>query len=113
MGCSTNVPREKVCGSYVASYPFGTETITLKPDGTVEQQIVIKNQPPVTVQAKWEFDDKTSRIDFSGLKVVLDGLGQQRSNWQTAETGTVSRDLELHWSRVVMASAAKYPYVKR
>jgi hypothetical protein len=113
MGCSTKVASEKVYGSYVASYPFGTETITLNRDGSVVQLVVINGQPPVTVHGTWEFDPEASRVNFSGLMVVADGFGHLRNDWQTVRAGTVSRDVELHWFRVVMASGATYPYVKR
>jgi hypothetical protein len=112
LGCSSSVPVEKVYGSYVASYPFGTETITLNRDGTVVQLVAIKGQPPITVHGTWEFDSGESRVNLSGLMVVVDGFGHLQSDWQTVKAGTVSRDVELRWFRVVMASAATYPYVK-
>ena len=41
-GCS--VPLEKLYGTYVASYPFGTETITLHRDGSFIQHVVVNGK---------------------------------------------------------------------
>ena len=40
-GCSTTVAADRVYGTYVASYPFGTDTITLNRDGTFEQRVMV------------------------------------------------------------------------
>jgi hypothetical protein len=44
IGCSMTVPAEKVYGTYVVSYPFGTETITLNRDGTFSQHVATSEQ---------------------------------------------------------------------
>jgi hypothetical protein len=113
IGCSTNVPLEKVYGMYKASYPFGTETITLNRGGSLVQVIAMKDQPPVTVYGKWKFDSQGSRVNLEDIKIVVDGTGQLSSDWQTAMPGTASLDVEMHWFRIIMASAATYPYVKQ
>ena len=113
VGCSMTVPAEKVYGTYVASYPFGTETITLNRDGTFVQRVAVKQERPVTVRGKWDFDPKESRANFYGAMIVADGFDHLRTDWQTVTTGIVSLDVERHWFRVVMGSAVTHPYIKQ
>jgi len=113
IGCSMTVPAEKVYGTYVASYPFGTETITLNRDGTFVQSVAIKQEQPVTVRGTWDFDPKESRANFYGAMIVADGFDHLRRDWRTVTTGIVSLDVERRWFRVVMGSASTYPYVKQ
>jgi hypothetical protein len=107
------VPPEKVCGTDVASYSFGTETITVSRDGTFSQRVAIQQEPPVTVHGKWEFDPKESRANFYGAMIVTDGLDHIRSDWLTVTPGIVSLDVEEHWFKIVMDSAATHPYIKQ
>jgi hypothetical protein len=113
LGCSLTVPTEEVYGTYVRSYPFGTETITLNRDGTFAQRVAIKQEEPVTVRGTWDFDPKESRASFYGALLVTDGFGNLRKDWRTVTTGIVSLDVERHWFKIVMASAETYPYVKQ
>ena len=112
-GCSRGVKRDDVYGTYMASYPFGAETITLKRDRSFVQRATIQNQPPATVQGTWEFDQKEGRITLYGSMIIVDGFGRLRNDWRSVDSGIASLDVERHWSRVLMASAAKYPYVKQ
>ena len=111
--CSRRVSSSAVYGTYVASYPFGTETITLKPEGTFRQRVEIKNQKPASVEGTWQFDPKESRITLTGSMVVVDGFDRLRNDWRSVDPGVVSMDVEKHWSKILMASTAKYPYVKQ
>ncbi len=113
IGCAINVPLKKVYGTYKASYPFGIETITLNRDGSFVQEVAMKGQAPVTVHGKWDFDSQGSRVNFDGLMMVVDGTGHLRTDWRTVTPGIASLDVEMHWFRIIMASAATYPYVKQ
>jgi len=113
VGCSMTVPAERVYGTYIASYPFGTETITLNGDGTFVQRVAIRQEQPVTVRGTWEFDPKESRANFHRVMIVTDGFDHLRSDWRTVTTGIVSLDVERRWFRVLMDSAATYPYIKQ
>lgn len=112
-GCSMNVPLKRVYGTYKASYPFGVENITLSEDGTFVQEVAVKDQAPLTVHGKWDFETKASRVNFDHLMMVVDGTGHLKSDWQMATPGITSLDVETHWFRLTMASAAAYPYVKQ
>ena len=108
------VPAEKVYGTYVASYPFGTETLTLNRDGTFVQQVHMKNEHPVTVRGSWSFDPKEkSRVDLYGLMFVVDGFSELRSDWRTVKPGLASFGVQRRWFKVMMGSAGRYPYVKQ
>lgn len=113
MGCSVSVPTDKVNGTYKASYPFGSETISLNSNGTFIQEIAINNQAPVTVNGRWDYDAKEGRVNLEGFVSIVDRSGGLRSDWRTVKPGLASLDVEMHWFRIVMASAAEHPYVKQ
>jgi len=113
VGCSTTVATEKVYGTYVASYPFGTDAITLNRDGTFVQRVAIGQEQPVTVHGTWDFDPKESRANFYGALVVADGFDHLRKDWRVPTTGIVSLDIERRWFKVVMATGSTYPYIKQ
>jgi hypothetical protein len=114
-GCSWNVPAEEVYGTYVASYPYGTETVTLNRDGTFVQSIAIKQETTVTVQGTWEFESGTgeTRVTFHGARVVDSGSDHPKKDWQTAPTGLVSLDISIIWFHVQMATGDAHPYMKQ
>jgi hypothetical protein len=113
VGCSMTVRADKVYGTYVASYPFGTDTVTLNRDGTFVQCVAIRQEQPVTVHGTWDFDQTESRANFYRALIVTDGFDNLRRDWRIATTGIVSLDVERHWFRVVMASGTTHPYVKQ
>jgi hypothetical protein len=105
------VPADRLYGTYVASYPFGTDTITLSRDGTFIQQIAVRQEQTVTVHGKWDFDRKESRVGFDDALVIDDGFGHLRPDWR--KPGIASLEVEEQWFRVVMNSGSAYPYLKR
>jgi hypothetical protein len=112
-GCVLNVPVERVYGTYVATYPYGTETMTLNSDGTLIQRAAINKESPLTVRGRWEFDPAESRVSIHGVMIVDDGFGHLKADWQTVTTGLVSFSVEMHWFRVVIGSGLRYPYTKK
>lgn len=104
--CAITVSAKDVYGIYVASYPFGIETMTLNPDGTFVQSIEIKQAEPTTVRGRWEFDPKESRVTFHGAMMVADRFDAPRPDWRTPTLGLVSLDVEKHWFRIVIGSAS-------
>jgi len=108
-----SVPTEKLYGTYVSSYPFGTETLRLNSDGTFVQTAAIKEAKPVTVRGTWEFDPGESRITLHGSLIVSDGFNHLRSGWDTASTGLDALSVEILWFRVVIGSGLPNPYIKR
>ncbi|MFP5239404.1 MAG: hypothetical protein ACLGQW_06205 [Acidobacteriota bacterium] len=113
VGCSDKVPIDKVYGTYKTSYPFGTETIILQSSGKFTQHVAVNGQQEVTVSGRWEYDQNASRVNFEGLMIVLDGFGQLRNGWSEVKPGISSLNVEKNWFRIIMASAAPYPYLKQ
>ena len=113
LGCSLRVPIEEMYGTYIASYPFGTDTITLNRNGTFVQRVAVNQEQPVIVRGTWDFDAKVHRISLYGAIVVDDGFGDLRKDWRTVTTGIVSPDVDKRWFKVVMTLNPEYPYVKQ
>ena len=108
-----HVPAAKVCGTYAASYPYGTETLTLNRDGTFDQRVVVNRGHPVAARGRWEFDSDDSRITLYGAMSVDNGFGNLRGDWQRTDSGLVALSVEMHWFRVVIGSGEAYPYRKQ
>jgi hypothetical protein len=112
-GCEMNVRESKVYGTYVASYPYGTETITFNSDHTFIQSVVIEQEKPAVVRGNWEFDSKHSRVSYTRALLVDDGFGGLRPDWRSPTNGWTSMSVEMHWFRIVIGSGLPFPYVKR
>jgi hypothetical protein len=112
-GCSLSVPVDEVYGTYIASYPFGTETLTLNRDGTFVQKVVVEHQGFAGAQGKWEFDASESLVTFYGALVVDDGRDHVRPDWRVPPSGVAGFYVEKEWFTVVMASGLPHPYIKQ
>jgi hypothetical protein len=113
ISCAKTVDRDKVYGTYTASFPLGTDTITLNQDGSFNQRVAIVNEQPVTVKGSWTFDSDKSRVDLVGSLIILDGFDKLKSDWRSVSPGIVSLDVEQHWLKIHMRSASQYPYIKQ
>lgn len=118
VSCSTHVPLKDLYGSYVASYPFGKEELTLNPDFTFVQKVTIHGQKPTIAHGQWKFDSINSSadsyVDLYGSMWVVDGFDHLRSDWRKINPGmTASLPAELLWFRVTLNSGGDYPYVKQ
>jgi|GraSoiStandDraft_24_1057298.scaffolds.fasta_scaffold146365_2 hypothetical protein len=111
-GCSTTVAPEKVYGTYLADYPFGSASLKLEHDGSFVQEVTIKDQEPKTVRGSWNFDRVRSEITLHGALAVADGYGHLSNSWQTTED-LVNQRVERLWFRVVIEISVDYPYVKQ
>jgi hypothetical protein len=111
--CSMAVPQEEVYGTYVASYPFGTDTLVLNRNGTFEQLVALKNEQPVTVRGSWDFDPEESRIRMYDSLVVADGFGKLRSDWRKVGPGVASLPVKRLWFKLVIGSGGEHPYVRQ
>lgn len=114
--CSPVTSVESVYGTYVAAYPFATETLIISRDGTVVQRIAVPNEPTVVLHGSWKFEATRAagRLTFLGLAVVAnDSEDALNPGWRNPSRGLISADIERHWFRIVIASASDYPYVKQ
>ena len=109
-----SVPQDQVYGRYVATYPFGTETLVLNRDGSYEQQFAVEAQPQVTTHGTWGFDSKhQSRVTLREFVNVHAGFGKLNSNWRTEQSGIASLGIEIQWFKVIMGGGGDYPYIKQ
>jgi hypothetical protein len=114
-GCSASVPLQNVYGTYVATYPFGTDTITLNRDGTLVQNVVITDDPPPEIaRGHWSFDSSNSYVTFDVYLSVDNGFGKLNATWRTPHHGSAaSLPIEKILFRTTMGSGAQYPYIKQ
>lgn len=113
VGCSERVPIKKLTGKYIASYPFGKETLLLNQDGTFAQNVELKDKHANTVQhGSWEYDARTGYVTLHGYLEVADGFGKLRADWQSVPTGVVALPVEQIFFKIVLNSGAQYPYVR-
>lgn len=88
--CSPHFDRSDLVGVYVAKYPSGTETLTLKPDGTFLQEVTLKEPQdgaPVTRGGTWTWDEPAQRLRLHNCMPVSDPSGNIRPDFQTAPPG--------------------------
>lgn len=91
-GCGKPASNSDVPGTYVAQYPFATETVTIKGDGKFDQTIKVKASGKIaTTNGTWRFDAKDEDIYFSEeFMVVVDGFGEMVTNFDTPTRKAIS-----------------------
>ncbi|MCU1309320.1 MAG: hypothetical protein JWO20_445 [Candidatus Angelobacter sp.] len=112
-GCATKVSTDKVSGTYLASYPFGSEQLTLNPNGTFVQKVVLNGEEPAEQQGSWIFDPETSYVTFRNLAVVADGFGNRIDNWRNSKPIASSLPVERFYFKIRISDSAKFPYTKQ
>jgi hypothetical protein len=111
-GCATRVPAERVYGTYVASYPFGTSTLALNRDGGFVQSVTIGSEIPVTVRGSWSFDAVRSKLALRGAMNIVDGFGHLSGDWRA--TGDFPAiPVEVLWLRINIETSEGSPYIKQ
>ena len=111
--CSINVPVERVFGTYTASYPFGTDKITLRRDFTFVQTVTLNNRDSAKTTGRWEFDsdNSRSRVNLYGALNITDPFDNLQEDWKEPASGIVSLPVEEIWFRVQMTSSNEHPYI--
>jgi len=97
--CSPHFDRSDLVGVYVAEYPTGTETLTLKPDGTFLQEVVLKeplDSTPITRVGPWTWDESAQRLRLDNCMAVGDGFGNISPTFQT-DAGGLDTGAEREW----------------
>lgn len=111
-GC-TPTSIEKVYGTYVATYPFGTDTITLNRNGSFVQQVIVNNDPtPANIKGHWIFNSDNGYVTFDAYLAIDDGFGRLNSKWRTPD-GNADLPVDRAMFRTIMSSGAQHPYVKQ
>lgn len=112
LGCSATVSSDNVPGSYVASYSFGTATLTLHRDGTFSQRVAVNGQPPATVQGSWSFDQASSRLALHGAMAPADDVCALNKDWRKPRDFR-GIPVERLWLRIEIQSPENCAYVKQ
>jgi hypothetical protein len=106
------VSRADLIGSYRCSYPYGTETLLLQPDGRYAQSVSMAGSPPTSHSGSWHLS-QGHQVVLQDALVIDNGFGNPStrpviSNWildvRHAMTGTiimpVNEDLGLEFQKV-------------
>lgn len=123
-GCWSSVPSERVYGTYVASYPYGKETLILNADGSYEQRIVVHDLVPILRRGSWSFDPKCGNawsinplertcVVLRDFLAVDNGIGQLKNNWEAEKPGIAYLGVEVIWFHIVIGSGSDYAHVKQ
>ncbi len=77
-----HLDREDVYGVYEATYPFGTDRITLQAEQVYRQVVSISETgEKLTVSGTWTFDAETNRVFLAGCLGPSDGVGNLRTDY--------------------------------
>ena len=113
-GAAGIISVEHVYGTYVAQYPFATDTIVLGRDGKFTQQVEVTNNPPSkTIRGTWSFDPKIAYVMLDTYISVDNGFGKLNPKWRIPFRGNAaSLPVERFFWSTTMGSGADYPYAK-
>ena len=104
-------------GTYVADHKFAKETLTLNPDGTYVQQVILKSDGRVSVaRGKWRYDPGTAYATFDhNMMLVMDGFQHFRPNYAAPrEEGLVSLPVDRLLGQIRIGAAdGAAPYEKQ
>jgi hypothetical protein len=109
----THVNPDLLYGTYVAAYPFGTDTLTIGREGHFSQRIEVTGQGAQTFNGTWQYSQKDSSIEFHGIGSVADGFGHLKNDWRTDVIENSFQAVERSWFKIVINSGARVPYVKQ
>jgi hypothetical protein len=86
IGCTARpAPRsEPLFGQYVGQWPDGTDTLTLNPDGSFDEQFAFPDKHVVSNRGTWSenHDTTTDRIRLSGAMIRSFGPIPARAEWE-------------------------------
>jgi hypothetical protein len=65
-------------GTYKVTYPFGAETMTLKPGGAYTQVVSIKGRTTIRHSGRWSYDISSNTVLLEhGLEVAIEHADEQ------------------------------------
>jgi hypothetical protein len=114
-GCGKSVGHSDVPGTYVAEYPFATETVAVKEGGKFDQTIKVKvNGKVATTNGTWRFDAKDGDIYFSDeFMVVVDGFGEMVTNFDKPTRKAISiLPVRCSFGKMQIGVDPRIPYEK-
>jgi hypothetical protein len=105
-----NIPEDEWPGRYVASYSFGTDTLTLKADHTFSQLVTVGDEEK-TIAGEWRKRESDGYLQLERWLMVPDGFGERNPDWMTPDRASLP--VERIWGRLEINSGAPHPYRKR
>jgi hypothetical protein len=109
----THVSSDAVYGTYVATYPFGSDTLTLGRDGHFNQLIAVTGQGRQAFSGTWQYSQREGYIQFHHLGCVADGFGKLKGDWRTDVMEMSYQSVERSWFKLSINSGARFPYIKQ
>ncbi len=95
IGCSGPKRVEELYGTYVAEYPFMTDTLVLKADGTYVQRVLVRTEPrELSSHGHWTYVPAANRVELDNVLVVTDEFGNLRQGLARPQTGVASFPVE-------------------
>lgn len=95
---------DDVVGQYVVVYPFGTESLTIKKDGSYLQAISTKKRSiSVTHSGKWTFDSSSKVLRLYNPVLADDNFGKLRDQFELPVDGSWNLSLSKHWGKVILS----------
>jgi hypothetical protein len=90
VGCSSPPSMKDLVGTYVASYKFGDEQLTLGADGTYEQKFTPRDKTLKSAVNSGTWDIEGDRVRLRDPLVVHDFYGDISPKYGEKKTGSVS-----------------------
>jgi len=109
----THVNPDLIYGTYVATYPFGHDTLTLERGGHFNQKIEGDGQGAQAFSGTWQYSQRDGSIEFHHLGCIADGFGKLKDDWRTDVMDSSYQPVERLWFRLTINSGARFPYVKQ
>ena len=109
----TRVSPEVVYGTYLATYPFGRDTLTLARDGHFLQTIEVDGQGKWTLSGTLQYSQRDGYIEFHHLGCVADGFGKLKNDWRPDTMDYSYQPVRRSWFKVTINSGAPFPYLKQ
>jgi len=107
-------PQEpEIFGTYIAKYPFGTNTFVLSQDHTFTQEAVLSgNNEVLRSSGTWAFDSKYITVDFIGGLALSNGYGKIGDHSRKPSILTYSVRKYLFSRRLYIGGDAYYKHEK-
>ena len=97
-GCLLHPDPEEIPGEYIAEYDFGTDGLTLKPDGSYTQEIRVKvRQELLRASGTWRYDQSESRITLSDVYLIPNPYSDEWDERTATNRGAADLPVERYF----------------
>ncbi len=92
IGCGARVKFDDVIGVYALRYPYGTEELTLRRNGTyIQSGLIDGERTPKVNRGRWKFNERESEVVLIDAMTVDDFFGHLRPEYWRIEPGHYER----------------------